>query len=117
MRERLGKVPLRFGDLLLVQGPKQSFLGLQTSRELLVLEQKNVENLRIDKAKIAIAICLAVILAAAFDFVPILVGSLAGVVLMVLSGCLKTGEIYGAVRWDVIFLLPQLFPLFEILFE
>ena len=111
LRERLGKVPLRFGDLLLVQGPKQSFLGLQTSRELLVLEQKDVENLRIDKARIAIAICLAVIIVSAFNLVPILVSALAGVVLMVLTGCLKPGEIYGAVRWDVIFLLAGLIPL------
>ena len=111
LRERLGKVPLRFGDLLLVQGPKQSFLGLQTSRELLVLEQKDVENLRIDKARIAIAICLGVIAAAAFNLAPILVSALAGVVLMVLTGCLKPGEIYGAVRWDVIFLLAGLIPL------
>lgn len=111
LRERLGKVPLRFGDLLLVQGPKQSFLGMQTSRELLVLEQKDVENLRLDKARIAIAICLAVILAAAFNLTSILVSALAGVILMVLSGCLKPGEIYGAVRWDVIFLLAGLIPL------
>ena len=111
LRERLGKVPLRFGDLLLVQGPKQSFLGLQTSRELLVLEQKDVDNLRIDKANIAIAICLSVIAASAFNLTPILVSALAGVVAMVLTSCLKPGEIYGAVRWDVIFLLAGLIPL------
>ena len=111
LRERLGKVPLRFGDLLLVQGPKQSFLGLQTSRELLVLEQKDVENLRIDKAQIAIAICITVVAASALNLTPILVSALAGVVLMVLTGCLKPGEIYGAVRWDVIFLLAGLIPL------
>lgn len=111
LRERLGKVPLRFGDLLLVQGPKQSFLGLQTSRELLVLEQRDAENLRLDKAGIAIAICVGVILASAFNLTPILVSALAGVVLMVLTGCLKPGEIYGAVRWDVIFLLAGLIPL------
>ena len=111
LRERLGKVPLRFGDLLLVQGPKQSFLGLQTSRELLVLEQRDVDNLRQDKATAAIAICLAVILASALNLAPIMVSALAGVVLMIFTGCLKPGEIYGAVRWDVIFLLAGLIPL------
>ncbi len=111
LRERLGKVPLRFGDVLLVQGPKQSFLGLQTSRELLVLEQRDLYNLRQDKATVAIAICLAVILVSALDLIPILVSALTGVVLMVLTGCLKPGEIYGAVRWDVIFLLAGLIPL------
>ena len=111
LRERLGKVPLRFGDLLLVQGPKQSFLGLQTTRELLVIEQKTVENLSSDKAIISVGICLAVIIVSAFNLTPIMVSALAGVVLMVLTGCLKPGEIYGAVRWDVIFLLAGLIPL------
>lgn len=111
VRDRLGKVPLRFGDLLLVQGPKESFLGLQTSRDLLVMDQRNVETLRRDKAAIAVAIGLGVVITAAFNWVPILVSALAGVVLMVLTGCLKPGELYGAVRWDIIFLLAGLIPL------
>ncbi len=111
LRERLGKIPLRFGDLLLVQGPKDSFLGLQTTRELLVLEQRDLETLPKDKAPIAIAIVIGVVVVAAFNWIPILVSALVGVILMVLTGCLKAGEIYGAVRWDVIFLLAGLIPL------
>lgn len=111
LRERLGRIPLRFGDLLLVQGPKQSFLGLQTTRELLVIEQQDGETLRTNKAGIAVAICLGVIVVAAFNWMPILVSALVGVVMMVITGCLKPGEIYGAVRWDVIFLLAGLIPL------
>ncbi|AFY77796.1 di-/tricarboxylate transporter [Pleurocapsa sp. PCC 7327] len=111
LRERLGKVPLRFGDLLLVQGPKESFIGLQTTRELLVLEERDVENLRQNKAWIALAIILGVVIVAALDWQPILVTSLVGVTLMIITGCLKPGEIYGAVRWDIIFLLAGLIPL------
>jgi di/tricarboxylate transporter len=111
LRERLGKVPLRFGDLLLVQGPRESFLGLQTTRELLVLEQRDVESLRQDKAWIALSIVLAVIVVSALDWTPILVASLLGAVLMVLTGCLRLGELYGSVRWDIIFLLAGLIPL------
>lgn len=111
IRERLGKVPLRFGDLLLVQGPKESFIGLQTTRELLVLEEKNIEGLRQEKATLSLAIIVGVILLAGFNIFPILVSSLTGVVLMVITGCLKPGEIYGAVRWDIIFLLAGLIPL------
>ncbi|ACK73301.1 TrkA-C domain protein [Gloeothece citriformis PCC 7424] len=111
VRERLGKVPLRFGDLMLVQGPKESFIGLQTSRELLVIEERDLETLRQNKAWISLAIVVGVILVAAFDWLPILVSSLIGVILMVFTGCLKPGEIYGSVRWDVIFLLAGLIPL------
>jgi di/tricarboxylate transporter len=111
IRERIGKLKLKFGDLLLVQGPKESFLGLQTTRELLVLEEKNLEGLRLEKAWIALAIIVGVVVVAALDWMPILITSLAGVILMIVTGCLKPGEIYGAVRWDIIFLLAGLIPL------
>ena len=111
VRDRMGKVPLRFGDLLLVQGPKQSLVGMQTSRNLLVLEQRDLETLRSGKAYIALFIGLAVVGIAATTDYPILVSALAGVVAMVLTGCLKPGELYQAVRWDVIFLLACLIPL------
>jgi di/tricarboxylate transporter len=111
IRQRLGKVHLKFGDLLLLQGPRESFLGLQTTRELLVLEEKTLDNVRLDKAKMAIAIVVGVVLVSAFDWLSIMVASLIGVILMVITGCLKPGEIYGAVRWDIIFLLAGLIPL------
>ena len=111
LRDRMGKVPLRFGDLLLVQGPKQSLVGIQTSRDLLLLEQRSLETLRTGKANIALTIGLAVVVAAAVTDYPILVSALAGVVAMILTGCLKPGELYQAVRWDVIFLLACLIPL------
>ncbi|MGL4619788.1 SLC13 family permease [Chroococcidiopsis sp.] len=111
IRDRLGKVRLQFGDVLLLQGARDSFIGLQNSADLLVVEPREVETLRRDKAAIAIAIGLAVIITAAFDWIPILVSSLAGVVLMVATGVLKPREIYRSVRWDIIFLLAGLIPL------
>ncbi len=111
VRERMGKVRLKFGDLLLVQGPKQSLLGLQTSRDLLVLEQRDLESLRSDRANVAIGIGVGVVAIAALTSINILVSALAGVMLMILTGCLKPGELYQAVRWDVIFLLACLIPL------
>ena len=111
LRDRMGKVSLRFGDLLLVQGPKQSLVGIQTSRNLLLLEQRDLDTLRTSKANIALAIGLAVIVATVVTDYPILVSALAGVLAMVVTGCLKPGELYQAVRWDVIFLLACLIPL------
>lgn len=111
LRDRMGTVPLRFGDLLLIQGPKQSLVGIQTGRNLLLLEQRNLETLRTNKANTALTIGLAVVAAAAFTDYPILVSALAGVLAMIVTGCLKPGELYQAVRWDVIFLLACLIPL------
>ncbi|AFY57471.1 di-/tricarboxylate transporter [Rivularia sp. PCC 7116] len=110
-RERLSEIRLKFGDVLLVQGPKQSLMGLQINRDFLVLTHRELETLRREKASIAIGIGLGVVAVAAFNLLPILISSLVGVVLMVLTGCLKPREIYNAVRWDIIFLLAGLIPL------
>ena len=111
LRNRLSEVPLRFGDVLLLQGPTQSLLGLQTSQSMLVIDQRELKTLRREKAGIAVAIGLGVVAIAAFKILPILVSSLIGVLLMVLTGCMKPGELYEAVRWDIIFLLAGLIPL------
>ncbi|MDJ0798458.1 MAG: SLC13 family permease [Calothrix sp. MO_167.B12] len=110
-RDRLGQTPLCFGDVLLVSGPQQSLLGLQTSKNLLLIMQREMENPRHSKAGIAIAIAAGVVILSAFQILPILVSSLMGVVLMVVTGCLKPREIYDAVRWEIIFLLAGLIPL------
>jgi di/tricarboxylate transporter len=111
IRERLNNIPLRFGDVLLIQGPKQSLIGLQANPNLIILDRIDVPNPRQGKAGIAIVITLAVVVLAAFDLVPIMVSSLIGSILMVLTGCLKPGELYTSIRWDIIFLIAGLIPL------
>jgi di/tricarboxylate transporter len=110
-RDRLGRVPIQFGDVLLVQGPKQSLLGLQTHPGFVLAQQRDIETFRREQAGVAIAILFGVVLLAALEWVPILVSAWIGVVLMLLTGCLKPGELYSSVRWDVIFLLAGLIPL------
>lgn len=109
--ERLRDVPLRFGDVLLVQGPHDSLRGLQSSPELLVVEPREMAPLRRDKAGLAIAIAIGTVLAAATETVPILVSALVGVVLVIATGILRPREIYRVIRWDIIFLLAGLMPL------
>ncbi|MDJ0691950.1 MAG: SLC13 family permease [Xenococcaceae cyanobacterium MO_188.B32] len=111
VRSRLSKLPLCFGDVLLLQGPTQSLWGLQTNISMLVIDRQELQTLRWDKAGIAISIGLGVVAIAAFNILPIMVSALIGVVLMVVTDCLKPGELYEAVRWDIIFLLAGLIPL------
>jgi di/tricarboxylate transporter len=111
VRERLGSVPLKQSDLLLLQGPKESLVGIQLGRNFLLFEQQKIELARRNKAWIAIAIILGVVAVAALNWFPIVVTALVGVLLMVITGCLKPVEIYQAVRWDIIFLLAGLIPL------
>ena len=109
--DRLGKIPLKFGDMLLLRSPQQSLVGLKTNSGFVVIEKPDLEVLRRDRALVAVAILIGVVVAAAFEWLPILISAWVGVALMLLTGCLKPGEIYSAVRWDVIFLLAGLIPL------
>jgi di/tricarboxylate transporter len=60
---------------------------------------------------VALGIAAGFIVISVAQWLPIVVAALLCVVLMVLTGCLRPGEIYGAIRWDVIFLLAGLLPL------
>jgi di/tricarboxylate transporter len=111
VRDRLSDIPLKFGDVLLLQGPQPSLSGLGFDSNLLVIGQPEIAVMPGRKAWISIAIMLGVVLLAAFNLMSILLSSIIGVILMVVTGCIKPSEIYGAVRWDVIFLLAGLIPL------
>ena len=61
IQERLGQCILRAGDVLLIQAPLDSIRGLQTSNDLLVLDQVEDDLPLLRKKPIAIAIALAMI--------------------------------------------------------
>jgi di/tricarboxylate transporter len=111
VRDRLSDIPLKFGDVLLLQGPQPSLSGLGSDPNLLVIGQPEIAVTPGKKAWISIAIMLGVVALAALNLMSILLSSIIGVILMVVTGCIKPSEIYGAVRWDVIFLLAGLIPL------
>ncbi len=108
LRERLGRVELREGDVLLLQGPKDAIRGLQTSNDLVVLEQLEQDLPTVSRKRLAMAIALVVILLPTFNLVPLVGSVLLGTVAMVATGCLRSGELQRAIRLDVILLLGSL---------
>lgn len=110
LRERLGKVPLGFGDTLLLRGAGFALQQIKREPGFILTQEVHVEEFRANKVPLALGIVAAVVLIAALG-VPILVTAIVGCVLMVLTGCLKVEEFHSAVRWDVIFLLAGVIPL------
>ena len=110
LRERLGSVRLGFGDTLLLRVPEIFLPAVRREPGFVVAGEIEHEPYRSRKAPVALAILSAVVLVAALG-VPILVTSIAGGVLMVLTGCLKMDEVHDAIRWDVILLLAGVIPL------
>ncbi len=106
-------VPLRFGDVLLVQGEMKNFDGLKLNPNFIVLDSSEQKRgLRRDKAPVAIGILLMTVIAVMF--VPrdaVSVTMLVGAIAIVLTGVLTMEEAYDSIDWKSIFLIAGMLPL------
>jgi di/tricarboxylate transporter len=103
--EHLRDVELRFGDVLLLQGPPGRVRALQAGNEFLVLEPVELERNRRNKAPLAAGIMLLVIALAIFTNIGIATAMVIGSVSMVLTGCLSMDEAYKSIDWRTVFLV------------
>ena len=110
-RRRMDNVTLRVGDTLLVQATADSIERLDANRDFIVAQEIEQHDFRGEKTPLAVGIVVAVVGLAALDILPIVVSALAGALAMVATRCLRPGELYDAVQWDVVFLLAGVIPL------
>lgn len=110
-RTGLQDMPLQFGDALLVYGQRQNLEAVARDPNFLVLDQAAAKAPRLDKAPLAVAIMVAVLLSAILGYVPIAIAGVTGAALMVLLGCLSMEEAYRAIEWKVVFLIAGMLPL------
>ena len=105
IREKISQIRLRLGDTLLVLGDVDSIVKLRDCEDFLLLEGIEETIIYKDKAPIAIGIMLMVIVLAALDFMSILVLSLLGVMLMILTRCIPLKAAYRSVDMSVMILI------------
>jgi di/tricarboxylate transporter len=110
-RTGLQDMPLQFGDALLVYGQRQNLEAVARDPNFLVLDQAAAKAPRLDKAPVAVAIMIVVLLSAILGYVPIAIAGVTGAALMVLCGCLSMDEAYRAIEWKVVFLIASMLPL------
>ena len=84
----LRNVSLGVGDVLLVQGPEEQIQALKRRSEVLVLDATTNVPLA-TKAPLALAIMGGIVLTAALKIAPISIAAICGVLLMMVTGCLK----------------------------
>ncbi|MBN1484016.1 MAG: SLC13 family permease [Chloroflexia bacterium] len=109
--ERLGEVRLRFGDALLLQGPRHRLPALQEEGEFLVLEPVQLEMRQGPQAFIAVGVTGLVLTLITLAQLPIATAMVIGAVLMVLTGCLTMDEAYKSIEWRSVFLIAGMLPL------
>lgn len=106
IRDKLGRLRLRVGDMLLVQVRKGVLSNLrQDSDFMLILEESQSSDFRFSKLPIAILIFLGVIAAAAFQKLDIALAALLGALLMVFTRCITLRQAYLAVDWRIVILI------------
>jgi di/tricarboxylate transporter len=118
--EGLPDVELTPGDGVLLYAAPETVETLRAAGDLFVTEvarphlaedeTRTSESYRTGSARWAVAVGVGVLTAAALD-VPLVAAALAGVVAMVVTDAVRPAEAYGAVQWDVIFLLAGMIPL------
>jgi di/tricarboxylate transporter len=111
VHERLADTLLDVGDLLLVHGPAPALARLADEPAFIPLGEVAPAFAGRPRAAVSVAIMVAVVAAVGFGLIPIMPAALAGVGVMVFSGCVHLDEIYSELDWMVVFLLAGILPL------
>ncbi|MEK6256119.1 MAG: SLC13 family permease [Chloroflexota bacterium] len=110
-RHKLRNMPLRFGDALLLHGPRHKMSLLANEADFIVLTEEAAKTTRTAKAPIALLIMAAVVLSVGLGYLPIAIAAVTGAALMVLSGGVSMEEAYRAIEWQAVFLIAGMLPL------
>lgn len=104
LREDVGDIRLRVGDVLLVQGTQERISEVKREGEVLVLDATtDLPHTR--RAPLALTIMAGVILVAALGIVPIPISAVCGVLLMIVTRCISWSDAAKALSSQVILIV------------
>ncbi len=92
LRERITRMPLKDGDVLLIQGRPQDIDRLRGERSVVLMEWSRQPLVTPEHKRNAALIFLAVITTSAFDIVPIALASFCGATAMIATGILTLND-------------------------
>ena len=105
LRDKLGQIRFRLGDLLLVQGPTDHLEYLRRSPNFWIMEELNPALYRKRKGIYALIFLIAAVVVGGFGWLPLSIAFLAAAVLMVLIRCITVEEAYEFMDWRLIILI------------
>jgi di/tricarboxylate transporter len=110
-RSNLRDMALRFGDALMLYGPREKFNMLGTEPDFLVLTEEAQQAPRRNKTLMSVLVMVVVLAPVILGWVNIAIAAVVGVVLMVITGCLTIEEAHRSIQWKAIFLIAGMLPL------
>ena len=111
LRESLKQVELQVGDILLVLAASEEVAQLRRNPNVVVLSEREREQVSRRKVVLSLAIMGAAIGVAALGWLPIVASALLGCIALVALRVLMPEEAYAAIDWRVIMLLAGVIPL------
>jgi di/tricarboxylate transporter len=112
--EKLGDVPLRLGDVLLLQGRRENLVRLHTNHVARVLgESESMADIRPrrERAPLAVAIFLGVLVMVTARVLTLPLAVMLGTVLVFVTRCITPEEAYERVEWKAIILIGSMLSL------
>jgi di/tricarboxylate transporter len=103
--EKVGRIRLEMGDLLLVQGPADRLDYLRRHPDLWILEELNPSLYRKGKGLYTLAFFVVAIVIGGFGWVPLSICLLGAALLTILSRSITIDEAYDFINWKLIILI------------
>ena len=117
IRNSMTEIPLETGDVLLIQGTKESIKNLRTKSDIIPLEWSTTNI--IDKAlpNKSIFIFFMVIILGIFEIFPLVVSALLGVICMIATNVLTTRQAMRAIDSNLLLLIVTSLALGKVILE
>ena len=111
LRRKISDLPLRVGDILLIQGPRPQIAALEDDRTFRIIQTIDDRQPHRRRAPVAIAIFIGVLALATFKVLPFSVAVILGAVTAFFSKCITPEEAYRELEWKAIILIGSMLAL------
>ena len=109
--DKLGNVPIEFGDALLVQAAPDKLALLRKNPNFMILDEPRPELKRTAKAPHALAILSVTLFVITVGWLDVATMMLMGAVALVVFQVISMDEAYQAIDWQSVFLIAGMLPL------
>ncbi len=110
-KTNLHNMPLKFGEALLLYGKRDKLELIDSEPDFILLTELARMPQRTGKALTSAFVMLGILTPVLLGIIPLAIAAVAGIALMVLTGCLKMEEAYRAIEWRSVFLIAGMLPL------
>ena len=111
LQKKISELPLKIGDILLIQGPRTEIAILEADKTFQVIQTLDDRQPKRKRAPMAIAIFVGVLLLATFKVMPFSVAVILGSVLAFLTRCISPEEAYRELEWKAVILIGSMLAL------